>query len=280
VKAFELLLFVSGASLLSLFLLGTVAPGARNRLRRTADAASTDLREDVLFLPPRRIFLFLAASGALFALAAAVLGEVAWAAVAAPLPALLSGAAVRAYRRRRRRTVVSQLPGLLDILAGHVSAGHSLREAVSGALPLLSGGMRKEMEWLSRLCRLGTPLPKALLQWERRMPCEEIFLVTRPLRIALPAGGNVVDLLSRTRDALRSRIRMEEKMRSMTAQARLQAAVLTLLPPGFVAALSLVDPAFIGRCTGTPLGKAILCVAAVLQATGWIFIRKILAARP
>lgn len=105
-------------------------------------------------------------------------------------------------------------------------------------------------------------------------------MVVRPLRIALPAGGNIVDLLLQSRDILRARNRMEEKMRSMTAQARLQASVLTLLPPAFVAVLSKVDPNFLPRCTGTIQGKGILAVAAFLQLLGWLTIRKILSVKP
>jgi len=111
------------------------------------------------------------------------------------------------------------------------------------------------------------------------MPCEEVSLAVRPLRMALPAGGNIVALLERTRDALRARIRMQEKMRSMTAQARLQACVLTLLPPAFIAMLSRIDPAFLPRCLGSVQGKAILVTAGILQALGWLTIRKILSVK-
>ncbi len=132
---------------------------------------------------------------------------------------------------------------------------------------------------MSQLVRLGTPLADALLLWEQRIPCEEVSLAVRPLRLALPAGGNVVALLERTRDILRARFRMQEKMRSMTAQARLQACVLTLLPPGFIAMLSRIDPGFLSRCLGSPQGKAILAASGVLQVLGWLTIRKILAVK-
>ena len=66
----------------------------------------------------------------------------------------------------------------------------------------------------------------------------------------------------------------------MTAQARLQAVVLTLLPPAFAVALSKVDPAFFPILLGTPRGKAIMAVAFVLQLLGWVAIRKILSVRP
>jgi tight adherence protein B len=89
-----------------------------------------------------------------------------------------------------------------------------------------------------------------------------------------------VDLLERTRDILRLRMRTTEKLRSATAQARLQAIVLTLLPSAFAIAISKVDPGFFPSLLGTPQGKTILAVSFVLQVIGWVTIRKILSVRP
>jgi tight adherence protein B len=172
------------------------------------------------------------------------------------------------------------LPSLLDLLSGHVRAGHSLSESLSETVPLLPAGIREEMAWVLQQNRLGTALPEALVQWEERIRSEETSLLVRPLRAAIPGGGNIVDLLERTRDILRLRIRAAEKLRSMTAQARLQALVLTLLPPAFAVALSKVDSGFFPNLLGTPQGKAVLAIAFILQLLGWISIRKILSVRP
>jgi tight adherence protein B len=136
------------------------------------------------------------------------------------------------------------------------------------------------MAWVLQRNRLGTPLAEALAHWEERIRSEETSLFVRPLRAAIPGGGNIVDLLERTRDILRLRMRTTEKLRSMTAQARLQALVLTLLPPAFAVALSKVDPGFFPNLLGTPQGKTIMAIAFLLQVLGWITIRKILSVRP
>jgi len=68
-------------------------------------------------------------------------------------------------------------------------------------------------------------------------------------------------------------------MRSMTAQARLQALVLTFLPLGFIAVLSKVDPEYLVRCRRTEAGMTILAIAGALQFLGWLSIRRIMAAK-
>jgi len=278
---FEVILISAGGALLARFVLVAVAPCLKHRLEATADKRANELKEEFLLLAPRRILLALFLTGITTAIIAlCITADLFWTTIAFIAPIVLSGIAVRYFRLRRRKKVISQLPGFLDLLAGQVKAGHSIQESLCDTIPLLPNEIRKEISWIFQRCRLGTPLTEALLSWEERMPCEEIALVVRPLLVALPAGGNIVDLLMQTRDILRTRNKMEEKMRAMTAQARLQATVLTLLSPTFVAVLSKVDPGYLQQCTGTIQGKAILTVAGFLQLFGWLTIRKILSVKP
>ncbi|HEX9190959.1 MAG TPA: type II secretion system F family protein, partial [Candidatus Deferrimicrobiaceae bacterium] len=212
--------------------------------------------------------------------ALALTGSAAAALIGGILPLLLSGMAVRAFRSRRKARILSRLPSLLDLLAGHMKAGHSLPSSLAETVPLLPPGIREEMGWVLQQARLGTPVADSLLAWEKRLGAEEVSLFVRPLRAALPGGVNVAELLEQTRDILRMRARMQEKLRSMTAQARLQAVVLTLLPPCFAAALSCIDPGYLPVLFGTLPGKAILVVVFFLLVAGWLVIRRILSTRP
>lgn len=280
-STWEAVAFSAGAILVTRFLLASALPCALRRFLRSADRRSADLREEFVQLPPTRIAAVLGIS---FAVCAAVSmtasGSVAVACAAGLAPILLSGIFVRRFRSRRKAAILSQLPALLDLLAGHVRAGHSLPESFRETTPLLPKGIGEEMGWILQQIRLGIPLSDALSSWEDRIGSEEVSLFVRPLRVALPGGGNIAELLERTRDILRMRARMREKMRSLTAQARLQATVLTCLPAAFAAALSRVDAGFLPNLLGTPQGKAILCAVAVLLSLGWVFIRKILSERP
>ncbi len=274
-------IFVLGAALIARFLLRAALPKARARLESAANRHSSDLREEFVPIPPSQIAAALLVSAAVLAMAAlAATRSVALATASGAAPVLFTGLLIRWFRNRRKRSILSQLPSLLDLLSGHVRAGHSLSESLSEIVPLLPPGIREEMAWVLQQNRLGTALPEALSHWEKRIRSEEASLLVRPLRAAIPGGGNIVDLLERTRDILRLRIRTTEKLRSMTAQARLQASVLTLLPPAFAVALSKVDPGFFPNLLGTPQGKAILLIVVILQVLGWATIRKILSVRP
>ena len=277
----EGVIFFLGAGLTVRFLLRSALPEMRTRFVRATNRHSDELREEFVLLSPVRIATALVVSATLLAgTTLAATRSAAIAGISGSVPVLLAGLMVRWYRNRRKKSILTQLPALLDLLSGHVRAGHSLPESLSETVPLLPPGIREEMAWVLQQTRLGTPLVEALTSWEERIRSEETSLLVRPLRAAIPGGGNIVDLLERTRDILRLRMRTAEKLRSMTAQARLQAVVLTLLPPAFAVALSKVDPGFFPDLVGTPQGKSIMAIAFVLQILGWITIRKILSVRP
>jgi tight adherence protein B len=275
------MLFLAGAALVARFLFRAALPGARARLVSAANRHSEQLREEFILLPPACIMTVLVVSGTVLAgTAFAAMRSAVVAGAAGVAPVLFAGILVRWYRDHRKKLILSRLPAFLDLLSGHIRAGHSLPESLAETVPLLPAGIREEMAWVLQRNRLGTPLAEALAHWEERIPSEEISLIVRPLRAAIPGGGNVADLLERTRDILRLRTRTTENLRSMTAQARLQALVLTLLPPVFAVALSMVDPGFLPNLLGTPQGKSIMAVAFLLQTLGWFTIRKILSVRP
>ncbi len=279
--AVEAALLCLGTGLVLRGLYREVLPAASRRFARASDLHSDRLREEFIHLPSSRIAAGLLASGSLSAcLALAASKSILAAAVSGLAPVLLAGSSIRWYRSRRRKRILSQIPSMLDLVVGHLKAGHSFPESLVETVPLLPSGIREEMAWLLQKHRLGTSLSETFVLFEERMPSEDVSLLVRPLRATLSGGGNVVDLLEQIRDILRRKNRTKEKLRSMTAQARLQAVVLTLLPPSFAAVLSRIDPGFFPNLVGTPQGKAILLVAFVLQTFGWLTIRKILSVRP
>ena len=275
----EYSLFIGGAACLSWFIVRTIAPFLRSRLDNTSETTSRMLRGEFLSLAPGQVRVIILSSAGIAALSAMVsTRDVFWFFVAGGCPVLLCGVVARCFRAKRRKRIVSQLPAFLEMLSGHVKAGHSIPESLQASTTLLPSGIQEEIRWLCQAIRLGTPMPDALRMWEERMACEEISMIVCPLRIAIPAGGNLYDLLTRCRDILNAKMRQQNKMRSLTAQARLQALVLTLLPPGFIAVLSKIDPGYLSRCRDSGAGKTILAIAGALQLLGWLCIRRIMAA--
>ena len=276
----EIAFFALGTALVLRFLFRSALPTAARRFESKSNLLANTLREEFVQMPASRVAFLLIFTGILSACFAVAASGSLIASAAGLVPVLLAGTAIRFYRARRRKMILSRLPVLLDLLVGHLKAGHSFSESLAETIPLLPPGIREEMSWVMQKHRLGTPLIETFLLFEERTPSEDVSLFVRPLRAALSGGGNLVDLLEQTRDILRRRNRSAEKLRSMTAQSRLQAIVLTLITPIFTVVLSRIDSSFFPNLIGTPQGKIILAASITLQFLGWITIRKILSVRP
>jgi len=276
----EIAFFAFGTGLVLWYMFRVALPSAARRFESKSNRLSNNLRDDFVQMPASRIAFLLITTGFMSACFAVITSGLLIASVAGIIPVLLAGTAIRWYRIRRQKLILSRLPVLLDLLVGHLKAGHSLSESLKETIPLLPSGIREEMSWVMQKHRLGTPLVETFLLFEKRIPSEDISLFVRPLQAALSSGGNLVDLLEQTRDILRRRNRSADKLTSMTAQARLQAMVLTLITPLFTLILSRIDSSFLPNLVGTPQGKALLAASVILQVLGWITIRKILSVRP
>jgi tight adherence protein B len=277
VTTVELLLFLSGSFLVARHFLGRSLPAAWLSLRKKSEKNAMTLRQDFLFLDPGAIQWGTCLAGAIaYAVAARYGGGYAAPAAAAFAFAALPAFLVKKARARRKARLISQLPSLLQFLSSSLRAGQSFPQAILSAPPLLACGMKQEVEWLSSRYRVGTPMVDILKEWEDR---EEFRMILRPLCSALRSGGNVSLLLERGKEILVARKRASERMASLTAQARLQALVLSLLPPAILYLLLHVDPLLAKRLTETNLGKLILAASLILQVTGWIMVRAICGVR-
>jgi tight adherence protein B len=272
----ESILLAAGAGLLGRSVAGHLLPAGWESLKERSEENSLALREGFVSLSPRalRWTAILSGSGAAL-LVSAPFGFAPALPAAAAASLLVPAGLVRLLRKRRREKLLAQLPATLRLLASSMRAGNSLPQAIFQSVPLLPKEMGAEADWVCRNYRLGIAIPAIFDAWERRMESADFRMVLRPLRVSLRSGGNVAELLDRCRQVLESRRRAAERLDSLTAQGRMQALVLSLLPPLLLLLLFQVDPSSRERLLGTTPGRLLLAASALLQAIGWTLVRRI-----
>ena len=124
--------------------------------------------------------------------------------------------------------------------------------------------------------RLGASFDEALTGLERRMPLEETALMCAALRISRETGGNLAETLESLADAIRRKVTIEQKIRALTAQGRLQAWAMGLLPLLCAGLLWLVEPVAMRALFTTWYGLAVCGVVAVMQLLGLYFLRRVM----
>jgi len=124
--------------------------------------------------------------------------------------------------------------------------------------------------------RIGVTLEQSLSNLGHRVPTQTTVLVVSAMRIATETGGGLAETLERTAGTIRSRLQMEGKIRALTAQGKLQAWVVGLLPVGLGAVLAKMEPAAMDMLWHSTTGWIALAVLVVLETMGVFVIRKII----
>ncbi|MFC5475462.1 type II secretion system F family protein [Paraherbaspirillum soli] len=266
------------AGLLGWFIIdmGTVTM-ARYRANFT-ERTKFQAQEFFLFIDPAKLFV---ANFAIMALG----GLLAWivtGTVVIALPvffalALLPRILYAWMRKRRLRKFEEQLPDALMMLSGGMRAGVGLISAIQQLVTETQAPLGQEFALMIREQRLGVTLEQSLNNLARRMPTQTTTLVVSAMRIANETGGGLAETLERTANTIRSRLQMEGKIGALTAQGKLQAWVVGLLPMLLMLILNKMEPEAMSLLWHSRTGWATLAVIAFFEFMGVFVIRKIIA---
>lgn len=197
-----------------------------------------------------------------------VLVAVGAAAVGAVLPLLY----VRHRAIKRNERLLAQLPEILDLAARFLKAGHSLSQALGSVAAELKDPARELFARYVSQRDLGLPTEVALRELADRAGLTEYRIMTMAILVQQETGGNLAEVCTRLAAVVRDRFRVQGMIRGMTAEGRMQAAILTALPPALVVLMMAVKPSYADAMLSQPklIGGILLS-----QLIGILWIRKI-----
>jgi tight adherence protein B len=179
--------------------------------------------------------------------------------------------------RKRRLTIFSQqLPYVLDFLRSALSAGHTLVRGVQMANENSPEPMSTELRLVVDQIQLGSSLAEALDSMFRRVPEESLGFLVAAVRVQSEVGSSISEILDRITDSIRSRQRLQQEIKTLTAQARMSGMIVAALPFLLLGLFTLVRPNYTYPLFHNPLGKRMLEGAIALDAVAFIVIRRMM----
>jgi len=175
---------------------------------------------------------------------------------------------------RRTSAFLGQLPDTLQLIAGSLSAGYSMPQAMDTVVREGSQPMTGEFNRALVEARLGVPIEDAMDGIAERMKSKDFAWVVMAIRIQREVGGNLAELLTTVSGTLRERERLRRQVKVLSAEGRLSAWILGLLPPVFALYLVLVQPSYLEPLVTELLGWALIGVGVTLLAIGVLWMRK------
>jgi len=181
-----------------------------------------------------------------------------------------------AYRRLTK--LEAQLVPGIQTLASGVRAGLNLVQAMQlvadeGTVPL-----RQEFRHLLREYEFGISLEDAMDNAADRIGSGDFTLLFAALQTHRERGGNLGETLDRIGESIREIQRLENRVKTLTAQGRATARWLGAMPIVVMLIMYfLVDPEGVKSMFTTDMGNVILFAVALLTFLGFLWIRKIVA---
>lgn len=235
---------------------------------RTLDLAGVDLR------PGELLAGISAGSGLLLGLGWLVSGPVVGLAMALLVP-VAARVVVHILASRRRSQFSDQLSDTLQMLAGSLRAGHGFAQAIETVSREAESPTAEEFRRLTIENRLGRDFVEALSALADRVGSEDFRWVVQAVQIQREVGGDLAEILDTVAATVRDRARIRRQVSALSAEGRISAWVLMVLPFGLGGMMALTNRDYLAPLFGTGTGLRLLAGGAVLLAVGGVWLRRI-----
>jgi tight adherence protein B len=221
--------------------------------------------------------LMIVAAGAMIGALAAWIG---WHDRLTAVVAGLAGAAapfayVKLRARRRLSAFVRQLPFALDVIKSSLEAGHSLQRALQVVVKEFGDPLGAEFRMALEQTRIGLPLPRALDEMVKRVPDDELRMMTVAVKVQTDVGSSLAHIVGRLAEIVRTRQQLRLQVRALTAQARMGGTMVALLPVVVLGAFTLLNPNYTHMLFTDPTGLMLLKTAIGFDILAFFIIRRL-----
>ena len=186
---------------------------------------------------------------------------------------------LRRARTRRLRRIEQQLPDAADFIARALRAGHSFTnvlQIVGNELPEpLSGEFRIAREEIN----YGVPMNEALHGLAARIPLTDLRYLVIAVLIQRESGGNLAEILGNISQIIRARLKLVAQVRVLSAEGRMSAWILGLLPFAVMGVMLFSSPDYIAMLWTDPTGMRLLWAGLGMILFGVAWLRKIIRIR-
>jgi tight adherence protein B len=241
-------------------------PSMRQRLEGLIEQSGLDFTL-------QRLLGIMACSGVGVMLGLVVLRQSILAALmAGAFAALLPLLYVQRRRKARLNKLLSQLPDAFDLMARVIRAGQTMSQAMQGVADEFDAPIASEFSYCYEQQNLGLSPEIALRDLARRTGVLEIKIFVLAMVVQQQTGGNLAELLDKLAGVVRERFRIRGRIRALTAEGRMQAAVLLGLPGVLLLVMLLLNRKYTAVLLDYP---GLLLGIVISEVIGSLWIRKI-----
>ena len=238
-----------------------------DRLQTLIDQSGVEM------LPYRLVLICIGAGAAGVGVGAWFLGPTPFLALIGAIGTALPILLLQRKRTQRLDLFEEQLPDALTVMSRAMRAGLPFTEALRLVSQELKEPVAKEFGIVFTEINYGGDARSALLEMLERVPTVAVMSMVTAILIQRDSGGNLAELLDKLATVVRQRFRFQRSVRTLTAENRLGAWLVSLMPFFMAGAISTINPEFFAMLTEDPVGRELILWAFGLMLVGVVWLR-------
>jgi tight adherence protein B len=169
-----------------------------------------------------------------------------------------------------------QLPDAIDVIRRALMAGHPFNAALNIVAEDMDDPIASELRVTFADINYGNDVRRAMLGLLARVPSVSVMALVTSVLVQRETGGNLAEILSQISGVIRSRFRFQRRVKTMSAEGRMSAWVLAMVPLGLFFAMSIITPDYFPVLLEDPLGQTVVTITFIWASIGVYFIRNII----
>jgi tight adherence protein B len=179
-------------------------------------------------------------------------------------------------RNKRFVRFEEQLPEALDMMTRALRAGHPFNETVQVVAKEMDDPIAREFGITFDEINYGVDIRQAFQNLLGRMPSMSLIAMITSVLVQRETGGNLAEILEKISAVVRGRFRFQRRVRTLSAEGRMSAWILTLVPFVLFAMIAITTPDYVMTLVNEPTGRKLILISLGLIVIGTLWIRKLL----
>lgn len=182
---------------------------------------------------------------------------------------------VERRRQARLQQIDDQLAESLSMMSSALKSGLSVPQTFRMLEEETNEPIKSEFARITNDLALGENMSVSLNNFAERIPSEDVRMFVSAVLISRQTGGDLSIVLENISSTIRARVALKRDIQAKTAMARMSATILSLAPGVMFLILSMVNPNYVSKLTGDPMGQLVLIVSVVFNIIGALLVRRV-----
>ena len=179
-------------------------------------------------------------------------------------------------RSQRIQKFEEQLPDAIAMIKRALRAGHPFNGAIKLVADEMDDPVAGEFGTTFADINYGNNVRRPMLGLLHRVPSVTVMALVTSVLVQRDTGGNLAEILDRIADVIRGRFKLQRKVKTLSAEGRMSAWILALVPLVLFAVIWVMSPDYLPMLLEEEAGKKMIIYGTVSGLVGMFWIRKII----